>query len=126
MLFLSFVKKKYEMPPDSIESNKNRLFWFLADHPTDWGGFMSLRLWILVVLAVATPVGDREMHVSEIVVTMEDMELLPWTEAVSVVKGIAWIEEVSKGSLHELGKDVSMLQLNSTSSSKWEFEAANF
>jgi hypothetical protein len=106
MLFLSFLHRKFEMPPDSVETNKNRLFWFLNDFPTNWSSFLPLRLWILVVLAVATPKSDRELHTAEINNTMQELGTWLWTDAVDVVRGIAWVDDIGTVWLDELGQEV--------------------
>jgi hypothetical protein len=78
----------------------------LLQHPTSWFPFLDLRLWVLVIEALAIDSDERVWHVAEILDTMQELGLTAWDEAFEVVKGIIWVDELFSSRANVIGKEL--------------------
>jgi len=106
LVFFAFVKRQFRIRPDGIDHHKNKITTLLLQHPISWFPFLDLRLWVLVIEALAIDSDERVWHVAEILDTMQELGLTAWDEAFEVVKGIIWVDELFSSRANVIGKEL--------------------
>lgn len=103
LLYLALVKRKFKTEPDSVSLVKERLLQVLSGYNIDWmTSIQSLRLWVFMTIAAATDVGVDDWYVTEIVSAMQDMQIRSWVDVITVLREIAWFDELAEDKLQIL------------------------
>jgi len=106
LLFIGLLKDLCRVFPTGVPENKLRLTRLLTEGAVDWSTFMDLRLWVLMVSALAEE-GERRWYVSEIAWTMKYLGLTTWDDALKILKELIWIGEMLDIAADALGTEVA-------------------
>jgi hypothetical protein len=109
IVFLGIVNKRFRISPDGIAIYKNRVTDLLVNSPVAWSPFLDLRLWVLVVVGLVAEGQEKEWHIGEIVTMMRQLDLNTWSEALSTVKGIIWIDALMDEDANNLAEEIKKL-----------------
>jgi hypothetical protein len=112
LIFLSIMKRRFHISPDGIELNRNRVMKLLQNYPVDWFTLLNLRLWVLVIAGLVADGRERAWYIDEISNTMKQIEVTTWKEALSIVRGIIWVDELLNNKANALGLEVEKVYSN--------------
>ena len=104
LLWLVLVKRRFFISPDGVLQHRDMLLQFLSEQHIDWTiSLQPLRLWIFVTLAVAFNAEFESLYIAHIASAMREMKLSSWTDAIVILKSIAWTNELGSNELRKIG-----------------------
>jgi hypothetical protein len=106
IVFLGIMNRRFRVSPDGIVTSWYQLVRILKNTTADWSLFLNLRLWVVVVAGLVAEGSEREWLIGETSNTMKQLELKSWAEALSIVKGIIWVDELLNEEANTLGSEI--------------------
>jgi hypothetical protein len=111
IIFLGLMKKRFGVDPYGIRPNSGKISKLLQFHPLDWSQFLDVRLWILVISALAEVGEERRWFVSEVTYTMINLGVQTWNQALHILKSIVWIDGMIEYEINKLGEEIEKLRI---------------